>query len=122
MQWAAFDYAFMFKYSERPGTLAASKLHDDVPDPVKSRRLEEVIHLQQKLSNESNKKDIGKIMEVLAEGRSRKSEHQLYGRNSQNKVVVFPAGDIHPGEYIRVKITACTPATLMGEALSAEHL
>lgn len=121
MHWAAFDYAFMFKYSERPGTIAASKLHDDVPDPVKGRRLEEVIHLQQKLSHESNKKDIGKIVEVLAEGRSRKSEHQLYGRNSQNKVVVFPTGNIHPGDYIRVKITACTPATLMGEALSAEH-
>lgn len=121
MQWAAFDYAFMFKYSERPGTLAASKLDDDVPDPVKSRRLDEVIRLQQKLSHESNKKDIGKIVEVLAEGRSRRSEHQLFGRNSQNKVVVFPAGNIHPGEYIRVKITACTPATLMGEALTAEY-
>ena len=122
MQWAAFDYAFMFKYSERPGTLAASKLHDDIPDPVKSRRLEEVIQLQQKLSHESNKKDIGKIVEVLAEGRSRRSEHQLFGRNSQNKVVVFPAGEIHTGEYLRVKITACTPATLIGEALPAEHL
>lgn len=115
MQWVSFDYAFMFNYSERPGTLAAKKLRDDVPDVVKSRRLEEVIHLQQKLSHESNKKDIGKVFEVLAEGRSRKSEHQLSGRNSQNKVVVFPAGDILPGEYIRVKITRCTPATLIGE-------
>lgn len=121
MRWAAFDYMFMFKYSERPGTLAASKLPDDVPDPVKSRRLEEVIQLQQTLSLESNQKDIGKIVEVLAEGRSRRSEHHLFGRNSQNKVVVFPAGDIHPGEYLRVKITACTPATLMGEVLPAER-
>jgi tRNA-2-methylthio-N6-dimethylallyladenosine synthase len=117
MEWAAFDYAFMFKYSERPGTIAAQKLKDDIPDTVKSYRLQEIIQLQQKLSLESNKKDIGKIFEVLAEGRSRKSEHHLSGRNSQNKVVVFPARDFNPGEYVRVKITGCTSATLTGEAI-----
>lgn len=117
MEWAAFDYAFMFKYSERPGTIAAQKLKDDIPDTVKSYRLQEIIQLQQKLSHESNKKDIGKIFEVLTEGRSRKSEHHLSGRNSQNKVVVFPARDLNPGEYVKVKITGCTSATLTGEAI-----
>ena len=117
MEWASFDYAFMFKYSERPGTIAAQKLRDDIPDPVKSYRLQEVIQLQQKLSLKSNKKDIGKTFEVLTEGRSRKSEHHLSGRNSQNKVVVFPALDFNPGEYVKVKITGCTSATLIGEAI-----
>ena len=117
MEWASFDYAFMFKYSERPGTIAAQKLRDDIPDPVKSYRLQEVIQLQQKLSHKSNKKDIGKTFEVLTEGKSRKSEHHLSGRNSQNKVVVFPALDFNPGEYVKVKITGCTSATLIGEAI-----
>jgi tRNA-2-methylthio-N6-dimethylallyladenosine synthase len=115
MDWAGFDYAFMFKYSERPNTIAEKKYSDDVPDPVKGRRLEEIIHLQQKLSLKSNKKDVGKTMEVLTEGRSRKSERFFSGRNSQNKVVVFPALDSTPGNYASVRITDCTSATLIGE-------
>ncbi len=117
MKRIAFDYAFMFKYSERPGTPAAEKFRDDIPDMMKSRRLEEVIQLQQKLSHESNKKDIGKIFEVLIEGRSRKSDQHLSGRTSQNKVVVFPACHFSPGDYVMVKIEQCTSATLMGEAV-----
>ncbi|HNS16218.1 MAG TPA: tRNA (N6-isopentenyl adenosine(37)-C2)-methylthiotransferase MiaB [Bacteroidales bacterium] len=113
---AAFDFAYMFRYSERSGTIAAKKYNDDVPGDVKSRRLDEIIRLQQTLSLQSNEKDIGKIAEVLVEGRSRKSQHHLSGRNSQNKVVVFPARDFKPGEYINVRITGCTSATLTGEA------
>ncbi len=115
MEWAQYEYAFMFKYSERPGTLAAKKLPDDVPEEIKARRLKEIIDLQQKLSLQSNKKDIGKVFEVLIEGVSKRSKEHLFGRNSQNKVVVFPANGQKPGEYIKIKVTHCTTATLMGE-------
>ncbi|MFO7668889.1 MAG: tRNA (N6-isopentenyl adenosine(37)-C2)-methylthiotransferase MiaB [Bacteroidales bacterium] len=114
MEWAGFDLSFMFKYSERPGTFAAEKLEDDVPQRVKTRRLNEIIELQLKLSLAGKQKDIGKIYEVLAEGTSKKSEAQLYGRTSQNKVVVFPRGSVTPGDYVHVKITDCTSATLIG--------
>jgi tRNA-2-methylthio-N6-dimethylallyladenosine synthase len=115
MEWAKFDYAYMFKYSERPGTAAAGKYKDDVPEEVKSRRLQEVIELQQKLSHESNKRDVGKTFEVLIENESRKSKDFLSGRNSQNKVVIFPRKNFKAGDYINVKVLRCTPATLIGE-------
>lgn len=117
MNWAAYDYAFMFKYSERPDTLAHKKYKDDVPEEVKSARLQEIIDLQQELSFRSNHADIGKTFEVLAESLSRKSGKELSGRNSQNKVVVFPRENYKPGDYVRVRVTACTPATLKGEAV-----
>ncbi|KAF5075151.1 tRNA-2-methylthio-N(6)-dimethylallyladenosine synthase [anaerobic digester metagenome] len=117
MKWAAYDYAFMFKYSERPDTLAHKKYKDDVPEEVKSTRLQEIIDLQQELSFRSNHADIGKTFEVLAESLSRKSGKELSGRNSQNKVVVFPRENFKPGDYVKVRVTACTPATLKGEAV-----
>lgn len=119
MEWVGYDYAYMFKYSERPDTLAAKKLKDDVPEETKSRRLQQIIDLQQELSYRSNHADIGKTFEVLAESLSKKSGKELAGRNSQNKVVVFPAGSFKPGDYVSVKITACTAATLRGEVLNA---
>ncbi len=107
-------YAFMFKYSERPGTLAAKKFDDDVPDEVKGRRLQEIIELQQNMSLEHNKRDLGKTFEVLIEGYSKKSELQLFGRTPQNKVVVFDKGNAKPSETVKVIIEDCTAATLMG--------
>jgi len=115
MREAGYSAAYMFKYSERPNTLAARKYPDDVPDEVKSRRLEEIISLQQELSLQSNRKDIGKTFEVLIEGVSKRSEEQLFGRTSQNKVVVFNRGSHKPGEYVSVKINSCSAATLKGE-------
>lgn len=117
MKWAAFDYAFMFKYSERPGTLAAKKLKDDVPEPEKTRRLEEVISLQQQLSLKSNQADIGSVCEVLTEGFSKRSREHVSGRNGNNKVVVFPDKGFRPGDYVQVRITGCSSATLKGEAI-----
>ena len=114
MEQAQFDYAFMFKYSERPNTLAARKMIDDVPEKVKTRRLQEIIHLQGRLSAESKQRCIGKIYEVLAESVSKKSSAELSGRNSQNMVVVFPRKNYMPGDYVQVQITGCTPATLIG--------
>jgi tRNA-2-methylthio-N6-dimethylallyladenosine synthase len=115
MQEVGYEYAFMFKYSERPNTIAQKKLEDDVPEDIKSARLQEIIKLQQTLSHESNKRDIEKVFEVLVEGTSKKSEKELMGRNSQNKVVVFPRGNFKTGDYVQVKVTSCTPATLIGE-------
>jgi len=117
MREVGYDYAYMFKYSERPNTLAAKKFPDDVPEDIKSRRLDEIIALQQELSLKSNKLDIGKEFEVLAEGVSKRSDQQLFGRTSQNKVVVFPREAFNPGDYVRVKIVSCTAATLRGELL-----
>lgn len=117
MKWAAFDYAFMFKYSERPGTLAAKKRKDDVPEPEKTRRLQEVISLQQQLSLESNRLDIGSVCEVLTEGFSKRSRAHVSGRNGNNKVVVFPDKGFKPGDYVKVKVTGCSSATLKGEAI-----
>jgi tRNA-2-methylthio-N6-dimethylallyladenosine synthase len=105
----------MFKYSERPDTKAARKYSDDVPDEVKTRRLNEVIALQNRLSLRSKQKDVGRIFEVLVEGYSKKSDKDLSGRTSQNKVVVFPSGGQKPGDYVKVRITRCTSATLIGE-------
>jgi tRNA-2-methylthio-N6-dimethylallyladenosine synthase len=117
MEWAAYDFAYMFKYSERPDTFAADNLEDDVPEEIKARRLQEIIELQARLSLLSKERDVGKSYEVLVEGRSKKSADQLYGRTSQNKVVVFPKGKLRPGDYARVTITDCTSATLMGKVV-----
>lgn len=118
MEWAGFDSAFMFQYSERPGTYASKHMTDDVPPEVKSRRLKEIIDLQSRLSIESNKRDEGKTFEVLVEGRSRKSPNDLMGRNQQNKAVVFPANGHKVGELVQVKISRSTAATLIGEAVN----
>lgn len=114
MKRVRYDYAYMFKYSERPNTYAADKLEDDVPEEVKSRRLEEIIALQQELSLESNREDIGQTLEVLIEGTSKRDKGQLYGRTGSNKVVVFNSETHQPGQYARVIITDCTSATLKG--------
>jgi len=118
MREVGYDYAFMFKYSERPDTLAAKKYEDDVPEEIKGRRLTEIIELQRKLSHESNLRDIGKTFEILIEGNSKKSEAQLFGRNSQNKVAVFPKKYYKVGDIVKVKINSCTTATLIGLAIS----
>ena len=115
MNLVGYDAAFMFKYSERPQTLAADTLSDNVPEDVKERRLTEIINLQQKLSLESNRKEIGKTVDVLIEGVSKRSENEYFGRTSQNKVVVFNKMEYLPGEYLQVKITGTTSATLRGE-------
>ena len=115
MREARFDYAFMFKYSERSGTYAAKHLKDDVPDEVKTARLEEVIALQRELSYESHRRDIGKTFEVLAEGPSKRSEEHFFGRNSQNKVIVFPKEGTQPGQLLNVTVNNCTTATLLGK-------
>jgi tRNA-2-methylthio-N6-dimethylallyladenosine synthase len=115
MKKVGYDYAFMFKYSERPNTLAAKKYSDDVPENVKGKRLEEIIDLQQELSYQSNLRDIGKVCEVLVENFSKKSKEEMSGRNSQSKVVVFPSSTHKAGDYVHVKITSCTPGTLRGE-------
>ncbi len=117
MEWVTFDYAFMFKYSERPNTTAYKKYPDNVPEEVKSKRLTEIINIQQKLSLLSNKKDIGKIFEVLIEGDSRRSKDFLSGRNSQNKVVIFPKKAFEKGTYVKVLINRCSTATLFGEVI-----
>ncbi len=111
----AFDDAFMFKYSERPGTVASRRMPDNIAEEEKIRRLNEIIELQNKLSDASNKRDIGRVFEVLVEGRSKKSDKELCGRTSQNKMVVFPDGGQKPGELTMVKINSCTSATLIGE-------
>ncbi|PZX55749.1 tRNA (N6-isopentenyl adenosine(37)-C2)-methylthiotransferase MiaB [Algoriphagus chordae] len=112
-----FDFSYMFFYSERPGTLAAKKYPDDIPMEVKKRRLSEVIKKQSALSLERNKLDIGKEQIMLVEGASKKSADDFKGRNSANKVVIVPAGDFSKGDYLKVKITDCTPATLFGEVI-----
>jgi tRNA-2-methylthio-N6-dimethylallyladenosine synthase len=114
MREVGYEYAYMFKYSERGGTLAAKQYPDDIPDEEKTRRLEEVIALQGELSMASNRRDVGKTFRVLVEGASKRSEDQLFGRNSQNKVIIFPKGDHQVGDYVDVTVTECTPATLLG--------
>lgn len=117
MRECGYDSAFMFKYSERPGTYASRHLPDDVSEEVKIRRLNELIALQNELSAESNAKCIGKEYEILVEGVSKRSREQLFGRTEQNKVVVFDRGTHHPGEYVRVRITSSSSATLQGEEI-----
>jgi tRNA-2-methylthio-N6-dimethylallyladenosine synthase len=115
MREVGFDSAFMFKYSERPGTFAARHYKDDVPEEVKIARLTEIINLQNDLSRESNLRDVGKTFEVLVEGYSKRSREQMCGRSSQNKMIVFPKGNARPGDLIRVKVNEASSATLLGE-------
>lgn len=117
MRECGYDSAFMFKYSERPGTYASRHLPDDVSEDVKIRRLNELIALQNELSAESNAKCVGREYEILVEGVSKRSREQLFGRTEQNKVVVFDRGTHHPGEYVRVRITSSSSATLQGEEI-----
>jgi len=117
MREVGYDSAFMFKYSERPGTYASKHLPDDIPEEEKIRRLNELIALQTEMSAIQNKKDEGKEFDVLVEGFSKRSREQLCGRTEQNKMVVFPKAGHHIGETVRVKITGSTSATLLGEAL-----
>ena len=114
MREVGYDSAFMFKYSERPGTYASKHLPDDIPEDVKIRRLNELIALQTEISAQQNKKDEGKVFDVLVEGFSKRSREQLCGRTEQNKMVVFPKGNHHIGETVKVKITGSTSATLLG--------
>ena len=114
IEWTGFDFAYMFKYSERPGTKAARKYKDDISEEIKTRRLNEIISLQSKISARSKKMDVGRVFEVLIEGFSKRSEDHLSGRTSQNKVVVFPDDGHKKGEYVKVFIERCTSATLIG--------
>lgn len=118
MDEVGYDMAYMFYYSERPGTLAARKFEDNVSLADKKRRLSEVIALQSKKSAESNQKDIGKTFQVLIEGVSKKSDADLFGRNSQNKVIVFPRENYEKGQYVNVKVEDCTSATLIGKVIN----
>ncbi|MBQ2417925.1 MAG: tRNA (N6-isopentenyl adenosine(37)-C2)-methylthiotransferase MiaB [Alistipes sp.] len=115
MREVGYASAFMFKYSERPGTFSARHFKDDITEEEKTRRLNEVIALQNQLSVESNEAEVGKIRQVLVEGESKRSAEQLCGRTSQNKMVVFDRGDHKAGDYVMVKITGCSSATLFGE-------
>lgn len=115
MREARFDSAFMFKYSERPGTLAARTMPDNVPDEVKTERLNRMIALQNELSAASNLADVGKTFEVLVEGFSKRSREQLMGRTSQNKAAVFPRGDHKKGDFVRVRVVGASSATLLCE-------
>lgn len=117
MEYARYDLSYMFFYSERPGTLAQRRYEDDIPLEVKKRRLQEIVNLQGKLSHDSNRQDVGKIFKVLIEASSKKTDSDWMGRSSQNKVVVFPKNnrDHKPGDYVRVRVTSCTQATLLGE-------
>jgi tRNA-2-methylthio-N6-dimethylallyladenosine synthase len=117
MEWVGFDFAYMFKYNERPGTKAARKYEDDVPEKIKSERLSEMIAVQNKLSAKSKKIDVGKEFEVLIEGFSKRSREYLSGRTSQNKVVVFPSEGLKKGDYVKVRIERSTSATLMGKCI-----
>lgn len=121
MREVRFDTAFMFKYSERPGTYASKHLPDDIPEETKIRRLNEIIALQNQLSMESNQRDTGKVFEVLVEGFSKRSHEQFYGRTSGYKTVVFPRKGRHIGELVDVRITSCSAATLIGEIVEKEE-
>ena len=117
MDYVKYDFSYMFYYSERPGTLAAKKYEDDIPLDTKKRRLQEIIAKQQELSLYRNQRDIGKTFKVLVEGYSKRSKEHVQGRNSANKVIVFPKGNISKGQYVYVKVNECTAATLLGEVV-----
>lgn len=120
MEYSRYDMSYMFFYSERPGTLAEKRYTDDVPMEVKKRRLQEIVELQNRLSQESNKKDLGKTFKVLIEGDSKRSDKDWMGRNSQNKVVVFPKenAELKKGDYVDVIVNDCTQATLLGKIVN----
>ncbi|HKH62991.1 MAG TPA: radical SAM protein, partial [Flavitalea sp.] len=119
MRYSSYDFSYMFFYSERPGTLAARRYKDDVPEEIKKRRLDEIVKLQNNLSRQSNNRDIGKTFKVLIEGDSKKSSNDWMGRNSQNKVLVFPKQDLtyKKGDYVWVSVHDCTGATLIGKSI-----
>lgn len=117
MEYCRYDLAYMYFYSERPGTLAARMFQDDVPEEVKKRRLQEMIDLHRSHSLESMQKDVGKTFRVLIEGTSKKNEEELFGRNDQNKVIVFPKGCLKKGDYANVKVEKCTAGTLIGNVV-----
>ncbi|MFD2573155.1 MiaB/RimO family radical SAM methylthiotransferase [Spirosoma soli] len=119
MDYVRYDYAYMFAYSERPGTLAAKKYADDIPEDVKKRRLNEIIARQLEHSAARNQRHIGQVQRVLIEGPSKRSDDFLCGRNDQNKMVVFPKGDHQKGQYVNVRVTECTSATLLGEVINS---
>lgn len=119
MEEVKYDYSYTYFYSERPGTLAAKKFEDDIPEDVKKRRLSEIIDLQRSLSLERNKTQLGMVHKVLVEGHSKKSDKDLSGRTSTNKVVVFPKENYKKGQYVNVKIEKCNSATLLGKAIGA---
>ncbi|HNJ29354.1 MAG TPA: MiaB/RimO family radical SAM methylthiotransferase, partial [Ferruginibacter sp.] len=115
MEYCRYDLAYLYFYSERPGTLAARRFTDDVPEEVKKRRLQELIDLHRIHSLESMQKDVGKTFRVLIEGTSKKNEQELFGRNDQNKVIVFPREQYTKGGYVNVKVDRCTAGTLIGK-------
>ena len=117
MEWSKFDFSYMYTYSERPGTPAAKKFEDDVPEEVKKRRLQEIIAVQHKMSHQKNQDRVGMVCEVLIEGNSKKSDQDWMGRNDTNNVVVFPKGNYQIGDLVKVKITRSTTTTLIGEAI-----
>lgn len=117
MEYCKYDLAYMYFYSERPGTLAARRFEDDVPLDIKKRRLQEMIDMHRVHSLQSMQRDVGKTFKVLVEGTSKKSEDDLFGRTDQNKVVVFPKENLKPGEYVSVKIEQCTAGTLIGTVI-----
>jgi tRNA-2-methylthio-N6-dimethylallyladenosine synthase len=112
-----FDFAYMFCYSERPGTLAEKRFRDDVPEDVKKRRLEAVIEKQRQHSLERNRRDVGKVHKVLIEGPSKRSDNHFQGRTSANKVVVFPKENFQKGQYVDVLVEDCTGGTLIGRTV-----
>ena len=122
MEYVEYDFGYMFAYSERPGTLAARKMEDDVPEEVKKRRLQEVVDLQQELSYKRTSRFLNQTVEVLIEKESKKSDAHWSGRNSENVVTVFPKGDYKPGDFVLVKINDCTTATLIGEAVGYSEM
>ena len=120
MKFSGYDFSYMFIYSERPGTLAAKRYTDDIPAEIKQKRLEEIVLMQNELSFTSNKRDLGKTFRVLIEGNSKRSDSHWMGRNSQNKVIVFPkivGSDLKPGNYTSVLVENCTQATLLGKII-----
>ncbi len=121
MEFAQYSMSYMFFYSERPGTLAARKFEDDIPLKVKKRRLNEIIRLQNQISYRHNQKDIGKTFEVLIEGDSKRSDQEFKGRNSQNKMIIFPKRPgLEPGDYVHVKIREVTSASMRGQIVTPE--
>lgn len=114
MEYCKYDLAYMYFYSQRPGTLAARRFEDDIPEEVKKRRLQEMVNLHRRNTLQSMQRDVGKTCKVLVEGFSKKTQDDLQGRNDQNKVVVFPKGSFKKGDYVFIKITSCTSGTLIG--------
>jgi len=117
MEYCKYDLAYMYFYSERPGTLAERRFTDDVPEAVKKRRLQEMISLHRIHSLQSMQRDVGKTFKVLVEGVSKKNEEELFGRSDQNKVVVFPKGNVKKGDYVQIKVESCTAGTLLGKQI-----